>query len=295
MKRTSLLILAAVLFVILAVLLAVALLLPSAPPETTDPAPTAAPTAAPTSPPPTTPPTTLPATQAPTTLPTQPQLEENPYLPKDFGYEGDYLTCFAGESLLGVDVSAYQPEVDWEAVKAAGVDFVMLRAGFRGWGSAGNLKQDPVVEAHYAGAKAAGLQVGVYFFSQAVSPEEAREEADFLLDIIDTWELSMPVAYDWEYISAEARTADTDGATVTACAEAFCQAVAAAGYDPMVYVSTQQTLLDLEALAQYPMWVALYGEEMTWPHRFAMWQYTSTGTVPGISGNADINLWLPPQ
>ncbi len=261
--------------------------LPTAP--TTD-APTVY-TTAPT-PPATTAPTTVPTTQA-TTAPTEPVLQDNPYTPEDFGFAGDYLTCLAGESVLGIDVSAYQPEVDWQQVKAAGVEFVILRAGFRGYGSTGNMKQDAAVLSHYSGAKQAGLKVGVYFFSQAISAQEAIEEAEFLLDIIGDFQLDMPVAYDWEYISDTARTANMDADTLTACADAFCRTIRDAGFQPMIYISENQNLLHLDQLAQYPLWVALYDTGMTYPYKAAMWQYTNTGRIPGIAGNADINLWLP--
>lgn len=243
---------------------------------------------------PTTESTTAPTTEA-TTEATEPVLQSNPYTPEDFGFEGDFLTCLAGESVLGVDVSAYQPEVDWQQVKAAGVEFVMLRAGFRGYGSTGNMKQDAAVLSHYNGAKQAGLKVGVYFFSQAISVAEAIEEAEFLLEIIGDFQLDMPVAYDWEYISDTARTANMDADTLTQCADAFCRRVQEAGFQPMIYISENQNLLHLEQLAQYPLWVALYDSQMTYPYKMAVWQYTNTGSVPGIPGNADINLWLPQE
>ena len=233
------------------------------------------------------------STTVPTTQPTEPVLQENPYTPEDFGADGDFLTCLAGESLLGIDVSAYQPEVNWQQVKSAGVEFVMLRAGFRGYGSAGNMKQDAAVLSHYNGAKQAGLKVGVYFFSQAVSVQEAIDEANFLLNIIGDFQLDMPVAYDWEYISDTARTANMDADTLTQCADAFCRRVQEAGFQPMIYISENQNLLQLEQLARYPLWVALYDNQMTYPYKTAMWQYTNKGSVPGVPGNADINLWLP--
>lgn len=280
------------LLLILLVLIIVACNLTQNMPEPTMPvtAPTVqttAPTEEPTADP-TTESTTVPTTQA-----TEPVLQSNPYTPEDFGPDGDFLTCLAGESLLGIDVSAYQPEVDWQQVKSAGVEFVMLRAGFRGYGSTGNMKQDAAVISHYNGAKQAGLQVGVYFFSQAISVQEAIDEANFLLDIIGGFQLDMPVAYDWEYISETARTANVDAETLTACANAFCRVVQDAGFQPMIYISENQNLLQLEQLAQYPLWVALYDSQMTYPYKAAMWQYTNEGSVPGIPGNADINLWLP--
>lgn len=226
--------------------------------------------------------------------PTLPPPEANPYGPTDFQYAGRYLTCLAGESVLGIDVSAHQQTVDWQAVAQAGIRFVMIRVGYRGYES-GALEEDPYAQANYLGAKQAGLQVGAYFFSQATSEHEAREEAAFLLHAIEGWELDMPVVYDWEYISDEARTGGLDARTVTDCTRAFCQAVEAAGYAPMIYFNRHQAMefLYLEELVDYPFWLALYSDRMTYPYKVEMWQYTETGRVPGVEGNVDINLWLP--
>ena len=222
---------------------------------------------------------------------TLPPPEGNPYGPLDFQYDGKYLQCLAGQSVLGIDVSAHQQEVDWEKVAAAGVKFTMIRVGYRGY-ETGDLVADPYAQANYQGAKAAGLQVGAYLFSQAISVEEALEEADFLLTGIKDWELELPVVYDWEYISSDARTGAADARLVTDCTKAFCEAVAAAGYDPMVYFNRHQAqdLLFLEELTQYPFWLAMYSDRMTYPYRVDMWQYTCEGKVPGIDGFVDINL-----
>lgn len=233
-------------------------------------------------------------TPAETTQATLPPPEANPYGPPDFQYDGGYLTCLAGESVLGIDVSSHQEEIDWQAAAAAGIRFVMLRVGYRGY-EQGTIFADPLAQENYLGAKAAGLQVGAYFFSQALSTREALEEADFLLDAIRDWELDMPVVYDWEYIDQDARTAGMDARAVTDCTLAFCQAVEQAGYQPMVYFNRHQAreLLHLEELTQYPFWLAMYSDRMTYPYKIHMWQYTCEGSVPGIQGNVDINLFFP--
>ena len=123
---------------------------------------------------------------------TLPPPTENVFTPMDFGYEGDYLTCLTDESWLGVDVSRYQGDVDWEQVKAAGVEFAMIRVGFRGYGESGKLVADAKAQQNYENATAAGIKVGVYFFSQAISVEEAKEEANYLLELIDGWVLQYP-------------------------------------------------------------------------------------------------------
>ena len=228
-----------------------------------------------------------------TTAPPVSALPVNPYGPADFQYDGDYLTCISGESRLGVDVSSHQGEVDWTQVAEAGMEFAMIRLGYRGYGS-GVMKVDEYARENLAAAAEAGLDVGVYFFSQAVSPAEARQEARFVLAVLEEVELQMPVVFDWEYVSGDARTGDMDPRTLTDCAAAFCEEIKEAGYDVMIYFNQHlaQEFLILEELQGYDFWLALYDDEMTWPYRIRMWRYTEEGSVPGISGNVDINLWL---
>lgn len=231
------------------------------------------------------------ATEEPTEPPVI--IPENPYGPEDFAYEGGYMTCLAGSARLGVDVSAHQGEIDWEQVREAGVEFAIIRIGYRGYTS-GGLYEDEYARANLEGAREAGLEVGAYFYSQALNPEEAREEAQFCLEILDGFELDFPMVYDWEYVSSEARTADMDRDTLMECIRGFCGEVELAGYRPMVYFNPTmaQSLLELEELLEYPWWLAMYSDEMSYPYQVEMWQYTATGSVPGISGDTDLNLWL---
>lgn len=221
-------------------------------------------------------------------------LPRNPYGAEDFGYEDGYLTCLAGESVLGIDVSQHQGQIDWEAVREAGVEFAIIRVGYRGYRT-GDLLADKNADANYAGAKAAGLKVGAYLFSQAVTVEEAREEAKFFLDAVKDWELEMWAVYDWEYVDSEARTAGVSPRLLTDMTKEFLDAVTLAGYQPMVYFNRGQSrdLMYMDELRHYGFWLAMYNDPMTYPFRLDMWQYTNTGSVPGISGNVDINLWLP--
>lgn len=223
------------------------------------------------------------------------KLEENPYGPEDFSYAGDYLQCTAGPSVLGLDISAYQEEVDWEQVAQAGFRFVMIRIGGRGYGQEGKLYEDAFAQSHYEGAKAAGLQVGAYFFSQAISVTEAQQEAAFALNLVRRWELDLPLVYDWEYINEEARTANVSKRTLTDCMAAFCRAVERSGYEAMIYFNPTLAKWHFypEELSQYDFWLAWYTEEMDYPHKVDMWQYTESGAVPGIPGPVDINLYLP--
>ena len=226
---------------------------------------------------------------------TLPMPTENVFVPMDFGYEGDYLTCLTQDSWLGIDVSKYQGDVDWEKVKAAGVDFAMIRVGFRGYGESGKLVEDVKAKQNYENATKAGLKVGVYFFAQAITVEEAVEEADYVLELIDGWQLQMPVAYDWECLAADYRTAGVDPRTATDCAKAFCQRIEQAGYDTMVYFNPSQSreLMYIEELVDHGFWLAMYSDQMTYEYKVDMWQYTNKGKIPGIQGNADINLYFP--
>ena len=222
-------------------------------------------------------------------------MQTNPFTASDFVRDGEWMTCSKRPYLLGVDVSKFQGQIDWEKVAAAGVEFAIIRVGGRGYGQSGNLFADDMAQKNYIAAKAAGLQVGAYFFSQAISVEEAEAEAAYVLEQIQDWELDLPVVFDWEYISETARTANTDAATVTACADAFCKRILAAGKKAMVYIRPEQGILILEELATYPRWVALYSDNMNFPYSFDLWQYTKTGNVPGIQGNVDINIWIPEE
>ena len=221
-----------------------------------------------------------------------PEPEKNPYGKLDFQYEGRYLGCIKAGTMPGIDVSYYQGEIDWEQVKASGIEFAIIRLGYRGYGEEGKLAEDKMAFQNLKGALNAGLKVGVYFFSQATSVEEALEEADFVLERIKDYDITMPVVYDWEYISAEARTANVDPRTLTDCYLAFCGKIEEAGYTPMAYFNSYQSrkMMYLTELEAYPFWLALYSDRMTYPYRVEMWQYTDSGRVPGIEGNVDINL-----
>lgn len=221
------------------------------------------------------------------------EIPTNPYGPDDFQYNGEYLTCAAGPSMLGVDVSSHQQDVDWEQVAEAGVEFAMIRIGYRGTTSGGTYYDD-YADANLRGASAAGLKVGAYYFSQAISSEEAREEAEACISFLSDYNLDMPVVFDWEYVSEDARTANVGTETLIACAQTFCDTLNDAGYESMIYFNPDlaQTRLDLRQLTDYPFWLAMYTDQMNYPHQIDMWQYTASGNVPGIAGDADLNLWL---
>lgn len=230
------------------------------------------------------------------TEPPRPMPAANPYTAADFGTVGERVVCLTADALTGVDVSYYQGEIDWEAVAADGISFAMVRLGYRGYED-GTLYADEMARTNIEGALAAGLRVGVYFFSQALTPREAAREAAFAVSFLEGYDISMPVVFDWEHVeNADARTAGMyDMDLLTDCAVTFMDIVAAAGYEPMVYFNRHQsqTLFDLSDLREYPFWLAMYDAPMTFPYRIAMWQYTDHGAVAGIEDRVDLNLYFP--
>ena len=221
--------------------------------------------------------------------------DKNPYDRYDFQYNKDnYLVLQNVESYPGVDVSAYQGDIDWEKVADSGIDFAIIRLGYRGYES-GKLVEDAKARQNLEGAAAAGLKVGAYFFSQALNTKEVDEELEFILDILGEQYLAMPLVLDWEIPTANARSARMDARTLTDLQLHFCKKVSDLGYQPMIYFNWHQSenLYYLHELEDYPFWLALYQDRMTYPWRIEMWQYTSSGRVPGIPGDVDINVYMP--
>lgn len=219
----------------------------------------------------------------------------NPYSEEGFSVDEKGRVTYAlngRRAQAGIDVSTHQKDVDWRAVAADGVDFAMLRLGHRGY-TEGGLFLDQTFEKNLRGALDAGLEVGVYFFSQAITPEEAEEEADYVLEVLNGQELTFPVAFDWEAITGdEARTDGLDGETLTRCAAAFCKRIEDAGYRPAVYFNQTQGYLryDLRDLTDYELWLAEYGGSPDFYYHFDLWQYSHTGRVDGIQGDVDMDL-----
>lgn len=217
----------------------------------------------------------------------------NEYAAEAFAADENGYLRYA-DAPLGIDVSSYQGEIDWAQVADAGVDFVMLRVGFRGY-TKGGLQADEMFDRNIKGALDAGLDVGVYFFSQAINVWEAEEEAAYVLEKIAPYHVTYPVAFDWESVSsADARTNGLSSDAVTRCAGAFCDTVAAAGYTPVIYFNMDQGYLayQLNRLTDYPFWLAEYHESPGFYYHFDLWQYTHQGSVPGIKGAVDMDLDL---
>ena len=198
-----------------------------------------------------------------------------------------------GKRIPGIDVSAHQGKIDWQAVADSGVKFAMVRLGYRGY-ETGLLHVDKYARENLEGAKAAGLQVGAYFFSQALNEQEAREEAALALEVLDGFQLDLPLTYDWEYVAEDKRTGDMDGDTLLTCIDAFCDAVSE-HYEPMIYFNQElsRTLLDLEQVEEYPFWLAKYTKELSVDYPVRMWQYSDSGTVPGIEEKVDLDWYYP--
>ena len=219
---------------------------------------------------------------------------KNSYNFDDFYRDGSVMHYKPIKTKLGIDVSRYQESVDWQQVKGGGIEFVIARVGSRG-STEGELYQDAMFASHADGAAKAGLEVGAYFFSQAVNTAEATEEANFVLNCLKEHKITGPVVYDWELQGINSRTYNVDKKTLTDCAIAFCETVRAAGYTPMVYVGNTvgYLRLDLSRLTAYELWYAQY--ETDYPgffYDFRIWQYTSKGRVPGIEGNVDMDIWF---
>ncbi len=219
----------------------------------------------------------------------------NPYDKESFQQDekGRISYTYNGQTArTGIDVSTHQKDIDWQAVAADGIEFAILRLGHRGY-TQGGLFLDETFEQNLQGALEAGLEVGVYFFSQAITPDEAEEEAEYILDILDGQALTFPVAFDWESIpNDEARTDGLDGETLTRCAAAFCRRIEEAGYRPAVYFNRTQGYLryDLRELTDYDLWLAEYDAVPDFYYHFDLWQYSHTGRVDGIQGDVDLDL-----
>ena len=233
-------------------------------------------------------------------------------------YEGDFhwengRLVYDGRAFktrFGIDVSAYQNRasgesktIDWDAVRDDGVDFVMVRVGYRGTGQAGTLNQDEFYAQNIDGAMAAGLETGVYFFAQAITVEEAIEEADFVIELLRDHEIDGPVAYDWEMHDSSYRVYGTSPEMATACAIAFCERIKEAGYTPMIYAGQYVSYIkyDQGAISQYLSWYPEYKSDKseklypTFYYQMDYWQFSSNCYVDGIGGRVDGNLRFIPR
>ena len=198
-----------------------------------------------------------------------------------------------GSRVLGIDVSYAQGAIDWNRVMKAGIKFAIIRAAFRGYGT-GRIVEDEWFERNIKGATAAGIKVGVYFFSQAVNEKEGAEEADYIVNQIRNYKVTLPVVIDTEYVSdSRARGNLISKEIRTAAVKAFCERSLQRGYTPMIYASTSwlNNQLDMRKLSAYKVWVAQYYSRVTYNGKYQCWQYSNSGSVDGISNRVDMNYW----
>lgn len=224
-------------------------------------------------------------------------LEAADFQPGEFTADGGYISYTGSEytALRGIDVSEHQGEIDWNSVKNDGVQFAVIRVGYRGY-KQGGLATDQYFKKNIEGALAAGIRVGVYFFSQAISANEGTEEASYLLAQISGYNVTLPVFFDWERVVnvGETRVDAVTGATITDACLAFCETVKAAGYETGAYFyrSLGYYEYELDRLSGLLFWVGAPGSYPDFYYRHTFWQYSAEGTVSGISAATDLDLWF---
>ena len=204
-----------------------------------------------------------------------------------FGEDGKLLKS---QEQRGIDVSKWQGNIDWSMVASAGIDFAIIRVGNRG-STTGVLIEDPYFKKNMEGTIAAGIKVGVYLYSQAITEAEAVEEASMAISLVKDYKLQLPIYFDTEKISG-GRANNLSVTERTAITKAFCETIRNAGYMPGIYSNYYwlRDKLNMSELERYSVWVAHYSDKCGYPGKYDMWQYTSSGSVPGIKGNVDMNI-----
>ena len=191
-----------------------------------------------------------------------------------------------------IDVSKYQTAIDFAKVKNAGVEYAMVRCGYRSYGS-GILTEDTSFNNYAAEALKNNIKIGAYFFSQAINVEEAKEEAEYVLNMIKPYQISGPVAIDVEEIFDDTyRQMHLSASQLTDVIITFCDRIKEAGYTPMIYSNLSSFIgnIELDRLENYEKWLAYYSDEPYFPYEMSMWQYTDSGSIDGITGNVDLNI-----
>ncbi len=224
------------------------------------------------------------------------ELARNTYDPAAFMADEDGIVHYYenGErvSHKGIDVSRYQDKIDWELVASDEVEYAFIRLGIRGY-TEGEIIEDETFQDNIKGALGNDIDVGVYFFTQALSEEEAEEEAAYVIESIAPYRVKYPVVLDVEAVtSSKARGNDLTSEERTKYCIAFCEKIKEAGYTPMIYgnLKTFMLMLNIEELEEYDKWFAYYDESYYFPYDFKIWQYTNKGKVAGIKGDVDLNV-----
>ena len=217
---------------------------------------------------------------------------------EDRVHAGQFRNCHIYN---GIDVSTWNGDINWYAVKASGIDFAFIKVGGRGYGSSGGMYHDSRAIQNIQGAKAAGIKIGVYMFSQAITEAEAVQEAQYAIDFLHTYgfTIDLPLVMDYEYASGTATggrllQANLSREQATNVCMAFCSYTATRGYTPMVYANKTMLTNSVDGqriAASYPVWLAQYNTRATYTGAYSYWQYSSTGSVPGIAGNVDMNFY----
>ena len=204
------------------------------------------------------------------------------------------ITQIKGPELNGIDVSLYQGTIDWEKVKKSGVEFAIMRAGYRGYGEAGTLVEDSMFAKNVLGAMSNKIDIGIYFYTQAITEEEAIEEAKFVLNLVEKYgvKLKYPIVVDTELSPPGTGRADNLSVSKrTSITKAFCKQIEKSGYIPMIYANKYWLMyeLDMSQLSNYDVWLAHYVTVTDYKGEYAIWQYTDKGKVDGIDGYVDKN------
>ena len=216
------------------------------------------------------------------------ELDENDIPTKVEYYENENLVSYTG-----IDVSKHNGNIDWPKVSKSGIDFAIIRAVVRGYGTEGRLLADDMFDKNAKAATENGLTVGAYVFSEAITVEEAIEEAELVLSLVKPYDIKGPIVIDIEDIENDTgRNESLSPAELTDIVLAFCNKVKSEGYTPMIYCNIKGFLgmLEFERLEGIEKWYAYYGDELYFPYDLSIWQYTAYGTVDGVKGNVDLNI-----
>ena len=232
-------------------------------------------------------------------VPINENLQKNDYALENLNIledgEVQYMQDGQVVSHKGIDVSKHQGNIDWTKVAADGVEFAFIRVGLRGYGTKGKLVEDEYFEQNIKGALQAGIKVGVYFYSQAITDAELLEEANLVLEKVKPYNIELPIVFDVEKVSGgKGRANELSVEERTRLTALFCQTVQDAGYKPMIYHNMEMgtLMLDLGQLEQYDKWFAYYNDDLYYPYAYKVWQYSEKGAVDGINEEVDLNIWF---
>ena len=232
-------------------------------------------------------------------VPIRDDLQKNDYVLENLNIledgEVQYMQDGQVVSHKGIDVSKHQGNIDWTKVAADGVEFAFIRVGLRGYGTEGKLVEDEYFEQNVKGALQAGIKVGVYFYSQAITDEQLLEEANLVLEKVKPYKIELHFVFDVEKVSGgKGRANELSVEERTRLTALFCQTIQDAGYKPMIYHNMEMgtLMLDLGQLEQYDKWFAYYNDDLYYPYAYKVWQYSEKGAVDGINEEVDLNIWF---